>query len=215
MKFLTTREFVRDDNLTMRRIPSQRHRCRHHRAEQLVVIVAIRPVPAGANSATSAPASRNCPAIRSCAARISASTLSHAGWGSTATRKSRNRSWRAGGRCKCHPTFGKASGPAMISSVNPRSAAVRACGPWVAIGKAGLGHCDPGKCPVVGMMPLLGLWPNRPQNAAGTRIDPPRSLPRSNGVNPAASVADPPELPPGVRRASHGLSVRPYTGLSA
>ncbi len=49
-----------------------------------------------------------------------------------------------------------------------------------------------------------------PQNAAGTRMDPPMSEPTSSAVNPAASAAAPPPLlPPGVRPRSHGLFERP------
>src|SRR5262245_44562062 len=54
-----------------------------------------------------------------------------------------------------------------------------------------------------------------PQNAAGTRIDPPMSDPTSSAVRPAASAAAlPPLLPPGVRARSHGFPVTPKIGLA-
>ena len=60
------------------------------------------------------------------------------------------------------------------------------------------------------MIPKLGLWPYTPQNDDGTRIDPPMSVPISNGVKPiATAAAGPPDEPPGVRVRSHGLLVVP------
>ena len=69
-------------------------------------------------------------------------------------------------------------------------------------------------CPRVGMIPKLGRWPKTPQNDAGIRIDPPRSLPSSRAESPALiATADPPEEPPAVRAGSHGLSVVPNAAL--
>ena len=49
-----------------------------------------------------------------------------------------------------------------------------------------------------------------PQQCAGLRSDPPRSLPRPNGLIPVArAAASPPLDPPGVRCGFHGLRVRP------
>ena len=49
-----------------------------------------------------------------------------------------------------------------------------------------------------------------PQNAAGTRIEPPMSEPSSSGDMPAATAAAlPPDEPPGERLRSQGLQVRP------
>ena len=63
---------------------------------------------------------------------------------------------------------------------------------------------------VVGQQANVGLWPNTPQKCAGTRIEPPMSLPISNPVSPAASAAaDPPEEPPGVWSVFQGLEVVP------
>src|SRR5262245_65859096 len=54
-----------------------------------------------------------------------------------------------------------------------------------------------------------------PQNAAGNRIEPLMSLPRSSHDIPLATAAhEPPLEPPGVRSRFHGLFVRPKTGLS-
>src|ERR1051326_535929 len=49
-----------------------------------------------------------------------------------------------------------------------------------------------------------------PQQCAGTRIDPPISVPSSNAVNPqATAAAGPPEDPPGTRSTDQGLFVVP------
>ena len=47
------------------------------------------------------------------------------------------------------------------------------------------------------------------------RIDPPMSEPHSSALNPAAiAAAAPPDEPPQLRAACHGLFVRPKSGLS-
>ncbi len=49
-----------------------------------------------------------------------------------------------------------------------------------------------------------------PVNAAGSRIEPPVSVPVAAGAIRAATDADdPPELPPGTALASQGLSTLP------
>jgi hypothetical protein len=56
--------------------------------------------------------------------------------------------------------------------------------------------------------PRVSLRPIRPQLAAGTRIDPPPSLPCAKGTTPAAtSAAEPPEEPPLECASFHGLRV--------
>jgi hypothetical protein len=61
----------------------------------------------------------------------------------------------------------------------------------------------------------VGLRPTRLQKAAGTRIDPPPSVPRASGAIRAASAALlPPLEPPAVRSGAHGLRVTPCNGLS-
>jgi hypothetical protein len=70
------------------------------------------------------------------------------------------------------------------------------------------------RLPASGRLPADGLNPHTPHRCAGPRIEPPTSLPRSNAESPAATAAAlPPELPPGVRARSHGLFVRPKSGL--
>ena len=70
-------------------------------------------------------------------------------------------------------------------------------------------------CPRSGTTWTVGLWPYTPQKCAGTRIDPPMSLPTGRYVSPAASAAaSPPLEPPAVRATFHGLFVRPNTALS-
>ena len=64
--------------------------------------------------------------------------------------------------------------------------------------------------PRIGHSPQVGLCPKMPQKWAGTRIDPPMSVPISSPLNPAATAAaPPPELPPGVRARFHGFEVVP------
>ena len=70
-----------------------------------------------------------------------------------------------------------------------------------------------GSTPSVGTEPKVGLCPTSPQNAAGSRIEQPVSVPSASGVIPAATAAaDPPLDPPGMRERSHGLRVPPSTG---
>src|SRR3970040_2985391 len=77
----------------------------------------------------------------------------------------------------------------------------------------GLGRPCGGKEPLRGTAGSEGLCPKMPQNAAGTLIDPPMSLPNSSGARPAATAAAPPVLPPGERAWSHGVTARPQIGL--
>ena len=52
--------------------------------------------------------------------------------------------------------------------------------------------------------------PNSPQNAAGTRTEPPVSVPMANGTMPAATAATEPLLePPVVRPGNRGCSQSP------
>src|SRR5882724_9693271 len=65
------------------------------------------------------------------------------------------------------------------------------------------------------MRPGVGLSPQMPLKCAGTRIDPPPSLPTPPAEHPEAmAAASPPLDPPGVRERSQGLLVRPYRRLS-
>ena len=68
--------------------------------------------------------------------------------------------------------------------------------------------------PVSGTVSTVGFSPYTPQKLAGIRIEPTRSEPYSQNAIPAATAAAaPPEEPPGVRVASHGLVVAPYRSL--
>ena len=62
----------------------------------------------------------------------------------------------------------------------------------------------------VGIRPRVGFRPNRPQQAAGIRIDPPPSPPEAKGtMPPATAAAEPPLDPPGVWFKFHGFRVGP------
>ena len=75
---------------------------------------------------------------------------------------------------------------------------MRAIGPTTPI-KAN-GPTEEGKCPVAGIRPGVGLRPQIPLKCAGTRIEPPPSLPIPPAEQHAAiAAASPPLEPPGVR----------------
>jgi hypothetical protein len=58
--------------------------------------------------------------------------------------------------------------------------------------------------------PRDGFSPNKPQDAAGIRIEPAPSPAEAIGARPAATAApEPPLEPPGVRCGFHGLRVTP------
>src|SRR5439155_4313366 len=94
------------------------------------------------------------------------------------------------------------------------SATYRAIGPMTEpseYGPALAGHCPP-----PGTRPVPGFSPTTPQQCAGIRIEPARSLPNPvTEMHAAIAAASPPLDPPGVRERSCGLLVRPKTGLSA
>ncbi len=76
-------------------------------------------------------------------------------------------------------------------------------------------QCPPSSCGSRGTRPVCGLSPNRPQHAAGMRIEPAPSAPSAAGTSPAATAAaEPPLEPPGVRSRSHGLRVTPQVADS-
>src|ERR1051326_4875135 len=105
------------------------------------------------------------------------------------------------------------SGPCMTSNKIFKSSTVRAMGPTTPI-KAN-GPTEFGTWPEAGMRAGGGLSPQIPLKCAGTRIDPPPSLPTPPAEQPEAIAADSPPLePPGVRVKSQGLLVRPYSALS-
>src|SRR5262245_23444906 len=63
-----------------------------------------------------------------------------------------------------------------------------------------------------GMRPAVPFMPNRPQNPAGMRIDPPPSPPVAIGTSPPATApALPADEPPVVRVGFQGLPVTPWS----
>src|SRR5882762_5147303 len=86
------------------------------------------------------------------------------------------------------------SGPAMTSKSKRTSAMVRAIGPTTPIQENA--PAPGGKCPVAGMRPGVGFSPQIPQKCAGTRIEPPPSLPTPPAEQPEAIAAASPPLDP-------------------
>src|SRR6266576_6324244 len=105
-----------------------------------------------------------------------------------------------------------ASGPAVTSKSKRTSATVRAMGPTTPIQEKAP---EPGgKCPVAGMRPGVGFSPQIPQKCAGTRIEPPPSLPTPPAEQPVAiAAASPPLEPPEECAKFHGLQVLPLSRL--
>src|SRR5438067_13154043 len=90
---------------------------------------------------------------------------------------------------------------------------VRAIGPTTPIQEKA--PAPGGKCPAAGTRPGVGFSPQIPLKCAGTRMDPPPSLPTPPAEQPAAiAAASPPLDPPAVRCRSQGLLVRPSRRLS-
>ena len=88
------------------------------------------------------------------------------------------------------------------------SATVRVSGPWWAMVPSG----DAGKA---GTRARVGFSPKQPVKAAGMRMEPPPSVPRCKAPMPSTVDATAPaEDPPVVMRVSHGLRVKPVSGLS-
>ncbi|MNE58613.1 hypothetical protein D3C80_1536540 [compost metagenome] len=58
--------------------------------------------------------------------------------------------------------------------------------------------------------PNVGLSPNTPQQQAGTRTEPPVSVPKLKSARPAATAAaEPLDEPPGMRPGKRGLAAVP------
>src|SRR5208283_4544209 len=69
--------------------------------------------------------------------------------------------------------------------------------------------------PYLETRPYVGLKPTRLQNAAGSRIEPPVSLPIPIAASQAATdAAEPPLEPPGTRVRSYGFFVTPSAEFS-
>ena len=145
----------------------------------------------------------------------------------TRRRTSPDRGWAAQGRgtAKRRPArsagpAGRAPVPAATSGRRGRgrpgpgttraaSATVRVRGPTVSSDGAR------GNTPVRGMRPWVTLRPTRPQRAAGTRTEPPVSVPIPTAARPpATAAAEPPEDPPGEVAGSQGLRTGPHQGFS-
>src|SRR5712691_13377179 len=63
--------------------------------------------------------------------------------------------------------------------------------------------------------PYVGLSPTIPQHAAGSRMEPPVSVPSAPRTSPAATAAPDPLLdPPETCPARHGFCTSPECGLS-
>src|SRR5207249_2562743 len=70
------------------------------------------------------------------------------------------------------------------------------------------------RSPVAGTRPGVGFSPQIPQKCAGTRIEPPPSLPTPPAEQPAAiAAASPPLEPPEECAKFHGLLVLPLSRL--
>src|SRR5262245_17348676 len=89
------------------------------------------------------------------------------------------------------------------------SATVRAMGPSTEyVSQASADGCR-------GIRPGVVRKPTTPQNEAGPRSEPPRSVPSASGHMPVARAAAEPLLdPPAVRVRSQGLRVAPKTAFT-
>src|SRR5713101_7973591 len=117
----------------------------------------------------------------------------------------RSVSWRAGKGTGAE-SASPGSGPAMTSKSERTSAMVRAIGPTTPIQENA--PAPDGKCPVAGMRPGVGFNPQIPQKWAGTRMEPPPSLPTPPAEQPAAmAAASPPLEPPEECDKFQGLQV--------
>src|SRR5215472_16950504 len=96
----------------------------------------------------------------------------------------------------------------MTSKSARTSATVRAIGPTTPIQPKA--PAPEGKWPVAGTRPRVGLSPQIPQKCAGTRMEPPPSLPTPPIEQPAAiAAASPPLEPPDEYARFQGLLVFP------
>ena len=87
---------------------------------------------------------------------------------------------------------------------------------FLVIGPGVSKHCHNGMMPSVGRHALLTFIPVKPQYAAGSRTDPPVSLPVAQLANPLATATpEPEEDPPGTLGCSrsHGFRAFPCAHL--
>ena len=98
--------------------------------------------------------------------------------------------------------------PLSTASSSAQSRTLRASGPPVSR------VAEIGAIPTPDTRPTVGRSPTTPHSAAGTRTEPPVSVPIAAGTSRAATAAlEPPLLPPGMHRGSHGLCTAPLTAL--
>ena len=103
----------------------------------------------------------------------------------------------------------RVSPPAISEKRSAASPTERVSGPTVSIEGAS------GKTPEIGMRPCVTFNPITPHSAAGTRTDPPVSVPSAAAARSAATAApDPPEDPPGDVSGFHGLRTGPNQWFS-
>ena len=164
--------------------------------------------PSGRNSSTRKPARRKASAATCTASRVSAVT----GVRPSSSKYPMRCSLTVCGSGQCNGTGAAdgspSSGPCMAANNNLRSATVRAMGPTTPVNANG--PTELGKCPVAGIRPGVGFSPQIPVKCAGSRMEPPPSLPTPPAEHPEEMAADSPPLdPPAVREKSHGLFVRP------
>src|SRR3981081_3834 len=98
--------------------------------------------------------------------------------------------------------------PAIASNISAASSAVRARGPctWPGSQASGIGE--------LGVSPGVGRMPTIPQNAAGMRMEQPKSGPCASGTMPVApATAEPPDEPAGLSAGFQGLRVGPNSAL--
>ena len=89
----------------------------------------------------------------------------------------------------------------MARSTGIRSPARRASGPIES--RRSASPAALGNWPVLGTRPGVGLWAKIPLKKAGSRIEPPMSLPRPIGEPPLPIAApSPPDEPPATRAGS-------------
>ena len=111
----------------------------------------------------------------------------------------------AGARCRS-----PGSAPAIASRATAASRTVRVSTPSHDMPAARSPKSGP-----IETRPRLGLRPTTPQQDAGMRIEPPRSLPSARPTRPAETAAAlPPDDPPADRSGFHGLHVAPNRRFS-
>src|SRR5690554_542306 len=103
-----------------------------------------------------------------------------------------------------------AAAPASCLNISAQSSTEPASGPMESM------DLESGSIPVVSISPVLVFRPTTPLNDAGTRMEPPVSVPIEAAARPdATATADPDDDPPGARLvcASTGLSGVPKWGF--